>query len=557
MNVFTGLANDSQKEFYANTMKGEAINETNRMRGIAQKNASTGGFNIDAGHWFKMQTAKIGLLKKVEDKLSVDLTDRSSELMTVAKANFRNSLLLALFSLAITIFFAVYFVRVILKQLGDDPARIRDISDQIAIGKLDMNLDTGDREATGVFASMKDMQEQLSDVIEKDIQSLVNSAKAGDLKNRISLEGKQGCYKDLCSVINDLVNVCEEVVNDTVRVFGAMAEGGLTETIDKNYEGSFGQLKEDANTTVSKLTEVINEIKRAAEEVRTGATEITIGNTDLSQRTEEQASSLEETASSMEELTGTVKQNADNAQTANQLAGSAREQAEKGGEVVNKAISAMSEINTASGKIADIIGVIDEIAFQTNLLALNAAVEAARAGEQGRGFAVVASEVRSLAQRSAEAAKEIKVLINDSVDKVEEGSKLVDDCGKTLEEIVMSVKKVNDIIAEIAAASEEQSTGINQINEAVTQMDEMTQQNAALVEEATAASKSMDQQASGLSELVAFFNTGDNSKSVITAADRRLVDDRPWSEKSESSSEPVNEPLKKAATGGDSEWEEF
>ncbi|MCP3998012.1 MAG: methyl-accepting chemotaxis protein, partial [bacterium] len=262
----------------------------------------------------------------------------------------------------------------------------------------------------------------------------------------------------------------ERVVNDTVRVFGAMAEGDMTETIDAEYQGAFGQLKRDANATTEKLTEVIGGISTASETVHTGADEISQGNANLSQRTEEQASSLEETASSMEEMTSTVKQNADNARQANQLAGGAREQAEIGGEVVGKAITAMDEINDSSKKIADIIGVIDEIAFQTNLLALNAAVEAARAGEQGRGFAVVATEVRNLAQRSATAAKEIKALIQDSATKVEGGSKLVNDSGETLKQIVTSVKKVSDIIAEIAAASNEQATGIEQVNKAIMQM---------------------------------------------------------------------------------------
>ena len=231
------------------------------------------------------------------------------------------------------------------------------------------------------------------------------------------------------------------------------------------------------------------------------------GNISLSQRTEEQASSLEETASSMEEMTSTVKQTADNAGQANQLAIAARSQAEKGGAVVGKAVGAMSAINASSRKIADIIGVIDEIAFQTNLLALNAAVEAARAGEQGRGFAVVASEVRNLAGRSATAAKEIKALIQDSVGKVEEGSKLVDQSGQTLEEIVQAVKKVTDIVAEIAAASQEQSTGIEQVNKAVMQMDEVTQQNAALVEQAAAAAEAIVEQTQALSQQVAVYRT--------------------------------------------------
>ncbi len=253
------------------------------------------------------------------------------------------------------------------------------------------------------------------------------------------------------------------------------------------------------------LKEMVGQVTQATSQVSSAAAEIAQGSADLSQRTEEQASALEETASSMEELTSTVKQSADNAGQANSLAGAARTQAEQGGQVVDQAISAMSAINASSRKIADIIGVIDEIAFQTNLLALNAAVEAARAGEQGRGFAVVAGEVRKLAQRSADAAKEIKTLITDSVAKVEDGGQLVDRAGQTLREIMTSVKKVSDIVAEMAAAAREQASGIEQVNKAILQMDQVTQQNAALVEETASASQSMGAQARELQGLMAFF----------------------------------------------------
>jgi methyl-accepting chemotaxis protein len=253
------------------------------------------------------------------------------------------------------------------------------------------------------------------------------------------------------------------------------------------------------------LQDMVGKVTQATDQVSSAAAQIAQGSADLSQRTEEQASALEETASSMEELTSTVKQSAENAGQANSLAGAARNQAEQGGQVVDQAISAMSAINTSSRKIADIIGVIDEIAFQTNLLALNAAVEAARAGEQGRGFAVVAGEVRKLAQRSADAAKEIKTLITDSVAKVEDGGKLVDRAGQTLREIMTSVKKVSDIVAEMAAAAREQASGIEQVNKAILQMDQVTQQNAALVEETAAASHAMGDQARELQQLMGFF----------------------------------------------------
>ncbi|MBE0621279.1 MAG: methyl-accepting chemotaxis protein [Burkholderiales bacterium] len=267
------------------------------------------------------------------------------------------------------------------------------------------------------------------------------------------------------------------------------------------------------------LADIIGKINDTAGTITTASAEIASGNADLSQRTEEQASSLEETASSMEELSSTVKQNAENARQANQLAVSASEVAVKGGTVVGQVVGTMSSINESSKKIVDIISVIDGIAFQTNILALNAAVEAARAGEQGRGFAVVASEVRNLAQRSAAAAKEIKALIGDSVDKVGAGTKLVDEAGKTMQEIVTSVKRVTDIMSEITAASQEQSAGIEQVNQAITQMDQVTQQNAALVEEAAAAAESMKDQTRDLTHAVAAFKLARGSSGASVTAD--------------------------------------
>ncbi len=353
----------------------------------------------------------------------------------------------------------------------------------------------------------------------------------------------------------------------------AEGEGDLTRRLQTSGRDEVAQLAAGFNKFADKIQDLVGQIKEAAESINTSSSEISAGNTNLSQRTEEQASSLEETASSMEEMTSTVKQNADNANQASQLATGAREHAEKGGEVVSNAVSAMDAINASSKKIVDIISVIDEIAFQTNLLALNAAVEAARAGEQGRGFAVVAGEVRNLAQRSAEAAKEIKDLIQDSVGKIQQGSELVNASGQTLDEIVVSVKKVTDIVSEIAAASQEQSSGIEQVNKAVMQMDEMTQQNAALVEEAAAASRSLDEQAEGLAGLVRQFKVDDRGRATPRAAPQARAPEPPApAQRSMASAGQASTPRSSARAGApkakqaeaaagqtarDDEWSEF
>ena len=362
----------------------------------------------------------------------------------------------------------------------------------------------------------------------------------------------------------------ERSVAQTQQVIRSAVEGDLKVRVAVNdKDGDLKKMADSINMLLGNMADIVGKVKGAANEVYNGAEEISQGNTNLSQRTEEQSSSLEETASSMEQMTATVRQNADNAGQANQLASAARDQAERGGAVTANAVRAMTEINDASKRIADIIGVIDAIAFQTNLLALNAAVEAARAGEQGRGFAVVATEVRNLASRSAAAAKEIKDLIQDSVQKVEDGSQLVAQSGQTLEQIVLSVKKVCDIVAEIAAASREQASGIDQVNKAVTQMDAMTQQNASLVEQAAAASQSVAQQARNLTALMAAYQVSDEPASqarvsptsaVVTKFERRGVS-RPRAEKAQSKPSAAvsaaDAPNPPKAAAGDAEWQEF
>ncbi|MEC5218922.1 methyl-accepting chemotaxis protein [Actimicrobium sp. GrIS 1.19] len=324
-------------------------------------------------------------------------------------------------------------------------------------------------------------------------------------------------------------------LNQAVKVAKTVAAGDLTSRIEvQQSNDETGQLLHALREMNERLVRLVGEVRSGSDTIATASGQIASGNMDLSSRTESQASALEETASSMEELTGTVKQNADNAGQANQLAASASEVAVKGKTVVSQVVGTMTSINESSKKIVDIIGVIDSIAFQTNILALNAAVEAARAGEQGRGFAVVATEVRSLAQRSAGAAKEIKALIGDSVERVEIGTKLVDEAGATMDEIVESIKRVADIMAEITAASHEQSSGIGQVNQAIMQMDETTQQNAALVEEAAAAAVSLQDQAGNLSQVVSVFKldemhvtpTNAAAKMNLTAPKRKAVPPR-------------------------------
>lgn len=470
-NVFKAIANTESKEFFGKTMRGSAIEEVAKMRSIAFEKSAEGNFGIDPVYWFKNQTAKINLLKNVEDWLSENMSGKVVELQKSAEAERIFSVAIALISITLALLLALAIARNISSSLGKALSALNDISE-------------GD----------------------------------GDLTQRLDVSG------------ND----------EIARLAGAF------------------------NIFVGKIEEMVSEIKRAAGSINTSASEISNGNVDLSQRTEEQASSLEETASSMEEMTSTVTQNADNAKEANQLVVSARDQADKGGSVVKEAINAMGEINESSKRIADIITVVEEIAFQTNLLALNAAVEAARAGEQGRGFAVVATEVRNLAGRSSDAAKEIKDLISDSVGKVKAGSELVDKSGQTLEEIMLGVKKVADIVAEISSASQEQASGIEQVNKAVMQMDDMTQQNAALVEEAAAASKSMEEQAGSLNELVSRFKVNERQSSILAVSQDQVVpsterrsQERPFTSKPKSPvSKSSGQVIKKTGTDND-EWAEF
>ena len=339
-------------------------------------------------------------------------------------------------------------------------------------------------------------------VVEQEVAEIVKAASRGDFSQRFNLEGKEDFLLDLTQGLNQLLNTCEAGLNDIAEVLFAISQGDLTKTIETEYEGTFGKLKNDTNMTVEKLKIMIEQIRSSTDSIYSGSKEIASGNNDLSHRTEMQAARLQETAASMEQLTQAVKNNVGNAKQANELVTNSVNIAMEGGKVVENVIEMMEGINQSSRRIEDIIAVIDDIAFQTNILALNAAVEAARAGEQGNGFAVVAVEVRNLAQRAALAAAEIKKLIADSVTQVNNGGQLVEQAGQTMNKIIDSIQGVTQIMSEISDASAEQNSDIIQVNQAINQMDNVTQQNAALVEQSAAAAESLEEQSQNLAVVI-------------------------------------------------------
>ncbi len=485
------------------------------------------------------------LAMKTRESQAAYLDKLDKELVSDLAAQEASSIIASLIAILAGLAFAYLIARSIITPIGAMTGAMGALAD----GKLDTTVPALDRsdeigemaKAVQVFKqngidkvrmeaeqkAAEEAQRQAEEdqrkreaAIVAEVAEVAKAASTGDLDRRIDLDGKSGFLLNLCEGVNNLVHLTGVALKDVASVLGAVAQGDLTQRITNPYSGLFDQLKGDVNKTAEKLLDIVTNINSAAGQIGSAASEVAAGSQDLSERSEQQASALEETAASMEELAATVRQNAANAQQANQLAAGAREVAASGGQVVANAVDAMGRIEGSSQKIGDIVGMIDEIAFQTNLLALNAAVEAARAGDAGKGFAVVAQEVRNLAQRSAQASKEIKTLISQSTVEVKGGAELVKGAGKTLEEILSSVKRVADIVAEIAAASSEQAAGIDQVNQAITQMDEMTQQNAALVEESTAAAHSLEEQSGELNRLMGFFQVGNQAAKTAVAVSR-------------------------------------
>ena len=564
MAVFDSNATPAEIAFVKETVKAAGLDELARMRSIAAESPFKGSVaGVTGKQWFDAASKYIDALRSVEARLSNDLVSTVRGVADEARWSFWGILALFVAMLVAAGGLSTYVALSITRPVGQLVTAMgilaggntsisvpgTDRGDEIgtmakavlvfrnaAIEKTRLEAETAERERREAAEKAERERLAMEEKAEADrraavereaaaarvmgefdaaVGGIVKAAMAGDFSQRVPLDGKDGVIRNLAASMNTMCDNVGKVFDDVVRMLGALAEGDLTSRITAEYLGAFSMIKDNANTTAERLSGTIAEIKSAAKEVANAAAEISGATTDLSQRTEEQAASLEQTSASMEQIAATVKKNAENAQQASQSAASTREVGSRGGAVVTQAVDAMSRIEESSRQIADIIGVIDEIARQTNLLALNAAVEAARAGEAGRGFAVVASEVRSLAQRSSQAAKDIKDLITNSSAQVKDGVALVNRAGTALNEIMASIKSVVDIVADIANASAEQSSGIDQVNKALTQMDEVTQQNSALVEENAATAKTLQQQASHMDDRVSFFRSNAAPADVV------------------------------------------
>jgi methyl-accepting chemotaxis protein len=496
--LFNRSASQAQIEFVNNAINPQTRDTLAKMRQAAALSPYKGNAgNVQVADWLDVMGKYIGDLKRAEDRLQTDFAATVQEVGAEAQRGFWNILALVLGLLSVTCAVAWFVMRSITKPV----AQLVDTMANLANGQNDIEVPGAER----------------GDEIGHMARAVLIFRDAAIEKNRLeAASADQQAASEVERKRNEAARAAAAAqVKHVVEALGEgleqLAKGALTYRITEEFDEEYKKVQDDFNAAIAQLQETVGSIVTSVREVSNAAGEISQSTTDLSQRTEEQAAILEETSASMEQISATVKQNAENAQQANQFAVGTREVCDRGGQVVAEAVKAMSRIEDSSRKISDIIGVIDEIARQTNLLALNAAVEAARAGEAGRGFAVVASEVRSLAQRSSQAAKDIKDLIINSSDQVQEGVELVNRAGTSLNDILASIKKVADIVSDIAAASAEQATGLEQVNKALTQMDEVTQQNSALVEENAATAKTLEQQAHAMDQRVAFFHIDGNA----------------------------------------------
>jgi len=501
--IFLKNAMPEQIEAVQSALKGPVVDEMTRLRAIGAAapfdTAAVG--KVSGAQWFEAATRNIDLLKTLEDRLAGDFLGVSRGVADQARWGFWSVVLIFLALMAITVALAIVTAVSITRPIADLVTTMTDL----AAGKLDIHVHgTHRKDEIGWMAKAVVVFRDAA--VEKgrlEAQAAQQRAQADELRLRNDEERRKAAEAQAQAAQEQAAAVAALAAG-----LDKLAEGDLTVRLDEGFTAGYQRIKDDFNHTIETLRETIAGIAGSTSEVANAAAEISTSTTDLSQRTEEQAASLEQTSASMEEIAATVKQNADNARQANAFADGTRAAADRGGAVVAQAVEAMSRIAESSHKISDIIGVIDEIARQTNLLALNAAVEAARAGEAGRGFAVVASEVRSLAQRSSQAAKDINTLITHSSGRVQEGVDLVNRAGGSLSEIVDSIKRVADIVADIANASMEQATGLEQINKALTQMDEVTQQNSALVEENAATAKTLENQSEAVTQRLSSFRFG-------------------------------------------------
>src|SRR5712692_485253 len=496
--IFRRNATQAQIDYVDSALKGPVTDDMMRLRGIVYESPFTKSLkNLTAAQWFEVSSKYIGVLKTLEDRLTAEFIATVHDVTSEARWGFWSVMALFLVMLAVTGAISTVVVLSITRPIS----QLVETMGELAQGHNDIDVPGTDR-----GDELGHMAKAVLVFRDAAVEKTRLEGQTAEQRREVEEERRRNAEAQAKAAEEQA-----ESVKALAAGLAKLSDGDLMVRLNDGFTETYEQIRDDFNTTIARLQATIQSIATSTREVFSTATEISTSTTDLSQRTEEQAASLEQTSASMEEISATVKKNAENAQQANQFASGTREVADRGGAVVAQAVSAMARIEESSRKISDIISVIDEISRQTNLLALNAAVEAARAGEAGRGFAVVASEVRSLAQRSSQAAKDIKDLITNSSGQVQEGVELVNQAGTALTEIVDSIKRVAEIVSEIAAASAEQATGLEQVNTALSQMDEVTQQNSALVEQNAAAAKALEQQSQGMDERVSFFRLGDSA----------------------------------------------